>query len=186
MISDVPLGSFLSGGIDSERIVANAARMKPEPLQTFSIGFGEAEYNELEHARTVAKAFEPSIANWCLDPDSLEAVEDLAWHLDEPFADSSAIPTYMVSKLAAQHVKVVLSGDGGDELFAGYDKYLVERRERNGKHTPASARKLMGNISRLMPGGLKGRNYFRHHSMTGQSAISTPSLFSAATIFAVF
>jgi asparagine synthase (glutamine-hydrolysing) len=167
MVSDVPVGSFLSGGIDSSAVVANAAGLTPDPLQTFSIGFGEAEYNELEHARTVAKAFGTNHRELVLGPDALEAVEDLAWHLDEPFADSSAIPTYMVSKLAARHVKVVLSGDGGDELFAGYDKYLVEQRERSGRPIPAAARKLMGNVSRMMPGGLKGRNFLHHHSLTG-------------------
>jgi asparagine synthase (glutamine-hydrolysing) len=167
MIADVPVGSFLSGGIDSSAVVANAAGLTPDPLQTFSIGFGEKEYNELEHARTVANAFGTNHRELVLGPDALEAVEDLAWHLDEPFADSSAIPTYMVSKLAARHVKVVLSGDGGDELFAGYDKYLVEQRERDGRPIPAAARKLMGNVSRMMPGGLKGRNFLHHHSLTG-------------------
>ena len=85
-------------------------------------------------------------------------MEDLAWNLDEPFGDSSAIPTYMVSKLAAQSVKVVLSGDGGDELSAGYDKYVVEQRERSRAALPAPARRVLATISRNMPYGTRGRN----------------------------
>jgi asparagine synthase (glutamine-hydrolysing) len=92
-------------------------------------------------------------------------MENLAWYLDEPFGDSSAIPTYMVSRLAAQHVKVVLSGDGGDELFAGYDRYVVEQNER--ARAPLPARRLLGAIGRRMPGGMRGRNYLRHFSLSG-------------------
>ena len=102
-----------------------------------------------------------------LGPDALDQLEDLAWYLDEPFGDSSAIPTYMVSKLAAQSVKVVLSGDGGDELFAGYDKYVVEQRERSRTPLPAFARRALGKIGRAMPDGMRGRNFVRHMSLTG-------------------
>ena len=144
MVSDVPVGAFLSGGIDSSAIVATAAALTAAPLKTFSIGFSEPDYNELEHARVVARRFGTDHHELTLGPDALEQLEDLAWHLDEPFGDSSAIPTYMVSKLAAESVKVVLSGDGGDELFAGYDKYLVEQRERGYTPLPALARSVLG------------------------------------------
>jgi asparagine synthase (glutamine-hydrolysing) len=167
MVSDVPVGAFLSGGIDSSAIVATAAALTPAPLKTFSIGFSEPDYNELEHARVVAKRFRTDHRELILGPDGLEQLEDLAWHLDEPFGDSSAIPTYMVSKLAAKDVKVVLSGDGGDELFAGYDKYLVERRERGYTPLPALARSVLGKISRTMPDGMRGRNFLRHMSLAG-------------------
>jgi len=167
MVSDVPLGAFLSGGIDSSSIVATAARLSPEPLKTFSIGFTEPEYNELEYARVVAEQFGTDHRELTLGPDALGQLEDLAWHLDEPFGDSSAIPTYMVSKLAAESVKVVLSGDGGDELFAGYDKYLVEQRERSHKPLPAPVRSVMGAIGRTMPAGMRGRNLLRHISLAG-------------------
>jgi asparagine synthase (glutamine-hydrolysing) len=147
--------------------VATAARLTDAPLKTFSIGFSEPDYNELEYARVVAKRFRTEHHELTLGPDSLDRLEDLAWHLDEPFGDSSAIPTFMVSKLAAQSVKVVLSGDGGDELFAGYDKYLVEKRERGYTPLPALIRTVLGTIGRTMPDGMRGRNLLRHMSLAG-------------------
>jgi len=165
--SDVPLGAFLSGGIDSSSIVATASALTPEPLQTFSIGFSEPDFNELDHARLVARRFGTDHHELTLGPDALEQMEALAWHLDEPFGDASAIPTYMVSRLASEKVKVVLSGDGGDELFAGYDKYVVEQRERSRWSLPASARSLLGAIGRTMPDGMRGRNFLQHISLTG-------------------
>jgi asparagine synthase (glutamine-hydrolysing) len=167
MVSDVPVGAFLSGGIDSSAVVATAAALTAEPLKTFSIGFSEPDYNELEHARVVATRFRTDHRELTLGPDALDQLEDLAWYLDEPFGDSSAIPTYMVSKLAAQSVKVVLSGDGGDELFAGYDKYVVEHRERSRTPLPAFARSVLGKIARTMPDGMRGRNFLHHMSLTG-------------------
>ncbi len=167
MVSDVPLGAFLSGGIDSSAIVAAAARLSPEPLKTFTIGFTEPAYNELDHARQVAALYHTDHHELTLGPDALDQLDGLAWHLDEPFGDASAIPTYMVSKLASKSVKVVLSGDGGDELFAGYDKYVVEQRERSYRRLPASARSLLGTIGRNMPNGMRGRNLLRHYSLAG-------------------
>src|SRR5687767_6164514 len=101
-------------------------------------------------------------------PDVVRIVEDLTWFLDEPFGDASAIPTYLVSKLAAEHVTVVLSGDGGDELFGGYDKYVVEGRER-GYQVPAALRRVLGAVSKTMPDGMRGRNFLRHFSLSGAS-----------------
>jgi asparagine synthase (glutamine-hydrolysing) len=165
MVSDVPVGAFLSGGIDSSAVVSSAARLTPEPLQTFSIGFKEPEYNELGHARKVASAFKTDHHELILGEDVLDQIQNLAWHLDEPFGDSSAIPTYMVSKLAAERVKVVLSGDGGDELFAGYDRYVVEQRERRANLLPTPARRVLGEVSRNMPEGMRGKNFLHHHSL---------------------
>jgi len=168
MISDVPLGAFLSGGVDSSAVVATMARLGTAPVKTFSIGFPEKEYNELEYARQVSQMFGTEHHELVVEPDILGIIEDMTWHLDEPFGDSSAIPTYMVSKLAAQHVKVVLSGDGGDELFAGYDRYLVEARERKRNHyIPDMARSLLGTLGNIMPEGMKGRNFIRHNALEG-------------------
>jgi asparagine synthase (glutamine-hydrolysing) len=167
MVSDVPVGAFLSGGLDSSAVLATAAEFSSGPLKTFSIGFSESPYNELSHARMLAMQCGTDHHELILGPDVLEQMDDLAWHLDEPFGDSSAIPTYMVSKFASESVKVVLSGDGGDEVFAGYDKYVVEQHERNSRSLPAAARRMLGSLSRKMPAGMRGRNFLRHHSLAG-------------------
>ncbi|HYV85568.1 MAG TPA: asparagine synthase (glutamine-hydrolyzing), partial [Patescibacteria group bacterium] len=114
LTSDVPVGAFLSGGIDSSAVVATMARLSSAPVKTFSIGFDESDYDELAHARAVARRFGTDHHEMVVRPDALDQLDDLVWHLDEPFGDTSAIPTFMVSRLAAQSVKVVLSGDGGD------------------------------------------------------------------------
>ena len=166
-ISDVPVGAFLSGGIDSSAVVALMSRPAAGRLKTFSIGFAESSFDELPHARQVAAQFNTDHYDVVLKPDVVQIVEDLTWYLDEPFGDTSAIPTYMVSKLASAHVKVVLSGDGGDELFAGYDKYVVEQRERQRDRLPAPLRALAGRVGRLMPHGMTGRQFLRHLGLTG-------------------
>jgi len=167
LIADVPLGAFLSGGIDSSAVVATMARIGSGRVKTFSIGFTDQEYNELDYARQVAQKFDTDHHELVIEPNVLNIIEDLAWYLDEPFGDSSAIPTYMVSKLASEHVTVVLSGDGGDELFAGYDRYLVERVERKRAEIPAFVRQAAGLIGRAMREGMKGRNFLRHLALNG-------------------
>jgi asparagine synthase (glutamine-hydrolysing) len=163
-VSDVPVGAFLSGGIDSSAVVALMAQ---PGLKTFSIGFAESAFDELQHARRVAAAFNTDHYDLVLKPNVVQIVEDLTWYLDEPFGDTSAIPTFMVSKLAAGHVKVVLSGDGGDELFAGYDKYLVEQRERRLDRIPRPLRSLAGAVGGVMPEGMIGRRFLRHMALDG-------------------
>lgn len=124
LMSDVPLGVFLSGGIDSSLVVAYMSRHSSKPIKTFSIGFAEEEYNELPFARKVAKQYQTDHHEFVAKADVLSILPQLIWHFDQPFADSSAIPTYFVSKLARDHVTVALNGDGADETFAGYDRYL--------------------------------------------------------------
>ena len=162
MASDVPLGAFLSGGIDSSSVVALMSEGGGGPVKTFSIGFRDADFDEAPDARRVARFLGTDHHEQILEPDATEILEDVAYHLDEPFGDSSAIPTYMVSRLASKHVKVVLSGDGGDELFAGYERYLAEDRDR--RHGPLG-RWAMGRIARMMPRGMRGRNRLLHLSL---------------------
>jgi asparagine synthase (glutamine-hydrolysing) len=167
LVSHVPVGAFLSGGMDSSSVVALMTRMSDLPVRTFSIGFREDGYDETVYARRVADQFGTEHNELILNPDVEELAGELAWYLDEPLGDSSAIPTYMVSKLAADQVKVVLSGDGGDELFAGYDKYRVEQKERHYELIPAALRRGLGLIGEALPEGAKGRNFLRHIALSG-------------------
>jgi asparagine synthase (glutamine-hydrolysing) len=130
LISDVPLGAFLSGGIDSSAIVGLMHELGVSPIKTFSIGFEDATYNELDHARRISHKFQTDHEEFILKPQALELTEKLVHHLDEPFGDFSIFPTYLVSKMAREHVKVILSGDGGDELFAGYEHYQAQKLSR--------------------------------------------------------
>jgi asparagine synthase (glutamine-hydrolysing) len=134
LIADVPVGAFLSGGIDSSVITALAAGKTREPIQTFSIGFREDRFNELPYAQQTAEKYGTRHTEEIVTADAAELLDDLCWYYDEPFADSSAIPTMLVSRLAAQHVKVVLSGDGGDEAFGGYARYPHDLREAAIRH----------------------------------------------------
>jgi asparagine synthase (glutamine-hydrolysing) len=121
--SDVPLGAFLSGGVDSSLIVALAQQQLDTPLHTFSIGFNEADFDETKYARQVAAWVKTEHNEYKVTPDAVSVLDQLVWHYDEPFGDSSAIPTWYLCQRTRQHVTVALSGDGGDELFAGYDRY---------------------------------------------------------------
>ena len=123
MRSDVPLGAFLSGGMDSAAVLALMARHSSQPIKTFTIGFGDPQYDELDDARSTAAFFGAEHHEQVVTPDAIAVAESLAHHYDEPFADASAIPTYYVAQQARRHVTVCLSGDGGDELFAGYTPY---------------------------------------------------------------
>ena len=178
LVSDVPVGAFLSGGIDSSAVVASMAASSSSRIKTFSIGFREEEFNELPYARLVAQRFGTDHHELVLQPDVAALLEHLAWDLDEPFGDSSAIPTYMVSRLAGQHVKVVLSGDGGDELFGGYDKYVVEGRDRMARFLPGSVRALLARTSDALPEDAKGKQVLEYLSKPdGERYVYATTLF---------
>ena len=165
LISDVPLGAFLSGGIDSSTIVGLMARHSAQPVKTFSIGFHEDSYNELKYARMTAQKFGTDHHEFFVTPEICSVVDELAWFMDEPFADQATIPNYVVSKLAREHVKVVLSGDGGDELFAGYTRYIVAQNRASFDLIPKTLRQGLGPLSKNLPHGTKGRNYLFNISL---------------------
>ena len=127
MISDVPLGAFLSGGIDSSAVVGVMSKLSNKPVKTFSIGFEEEKYNELPYARMIAKKFKTEHTEFIVKPNAIEMLPMLVKQYEEPYADSSALPTYYVSKMTRDYVTVALNGDGGDENFAGYPWYSIHK-----------------------------------------------------------
>lgn len=127
MISDVPIGAFLSGGIDSSAVVALMSKHSDKPIKTFSIGFNEKKYNELKYAKIVADKFKTEHKEFIVKPNAIELLLMLVRHYEEPYADSSALPTYYVSKMTRDFVTVALNGDGGDENFAGYGRYSIQK-----------------------------------------------------------
>ena len=169
LISDVPLGAFLSGGIDSSLVVASMALQSREPVKTFSIGFEESAYNELPYARLVAQKYKTEHHDIVVRPDSVSLIYKLVRHYDEPFGDSSAIPTYLVSEFAARHVKVALSGDGGDEFFAGYTIVGDVQRFRFLDRAPRILRRLISRTADRLPYFAHGKNFL--HMVGSQSPL---------------
>ncbi|MEP7351637.1 MAG: asparagine synthase (glutamine-hydrolyzing) [Acidobacteriota bacterium] len=165
MIADVPLGAFLSGGIDSSSVVASMALQSPEPVRTFSIGFEEADYNELPAARLVAQKYKTEHHEILVKPEAISLVERLTRHFDEPFGDSSAIPTFIVSEFAAQHVKVALTGDGGDELFGGYEVHTSAQELGRWDRIPSGVRSGLRVLAAGMPYWAYGKNFLHMISL---------------------
>ena len=172
LFSDVPLGAFLSGGLDSSAVVAMMSELNSKPVETFSIGFDQASHDELGFAEIVARRFGTHHHTFRCAPDALEALPTLVHHFDEPFADDSAIPTYYVSKIARQHVTVALSGDGGDEVFAGYTRYAEAlRRERTASYLPgAMVRGMFRMLADICPLHQRGWGVLHRHGLTSIDA----------------
>ncbi len=166
LISEVPLGALLSGGVDSSLVVALMARANARPVKTFTIGFQKADFDEAPFARRVAERFGTEHQELVVEPNFAEAVQRLTAHLEEPFADSSMIPTWYISRLARQHVTVALAGDGGDELFAGYTRYQIQLGRDGYPLLPGGAgRWFRAHIYPWLPSGFPGRQLLYHLSL---------------------
>lgn len=153
LVSDVPLGAFLSGGVDSSIVVGLMRKLGVSPLRTFTIGFADARYDETVYAARVAGEFQTEHHEHTVTPRAREVLDTLAWHYDEPFADSSAIPTYYVSRYTREHVTVALTGDAGDECFAGYDRYRAARLAARFDHVPRAVRSMLATGAGVLPRG---------------------------------
>ena len=180
LISDVPLGAFLSGGVDSSAVVALMATMTSRPVKTFSIGFREEKYNELRFARMIADRFGTDHTEFIVEPNAVEILPKLVWHYNEPFADSSAIPTYYVSKLAREQVTVILNGDGGDENFAGYGRYTAnEISKEMHRYFPASIARLLLLFIMRLPHGSDPTNFLWRLKRFLQEYSKSPEMMNA-------
>ena len=170
MISDVPLGAFLSGGIDSSSVVALMSKLGNQPVKTFSIGFNEPDFNELPFAREIARKYSTEHHELILEPKSIDLLPLLVAAYDEPFADSSAIPTYFVSKYTREFVTVALSGDGGDELFAGYSSYQKLFNIMNRNILPDAINEVIfGRAEKLIPEKWPGKGILYYLSQKKQN-----------------
>jgi asparagine synthase (glutamine-hydrolysing) len=151
LVGDVPVGALLSGGVDSAAVVAMMTRLDGGPVRTFSIGFDdEPSFNELPYARRVAEQFGSDHHEFVVRPNAVELLPKLVWHYDQPFADSSALPTYLLAKMAREHVKVVLTGDGGDEIFAGYERFAAARLGEYYRCVPTFLQRSLKRVARTL------------------------------------
>jgi asparagine synthase (glutamine-hydrolysing) len=160
--SDVPLGAFLSGGLDSTAVVAVMTRLMSQPVKTFAIGFeDDPTFNEMEYARLAARTYSTEHHEFIVRPDAIELLPKLVWHYDQPFADSSAIATYLVAKLTREHVTVALTGDGSDELFAGYERFVAARLAEVYRGTPQVLQAALTHLLRALPESTRYNGFVR-------------------------
>ncbi len=161
LVSDVPLGAFLSGGIDSSIVVGLMSRLMDHPVQTFSIGFEEAGHDESAFAQQAATAFGADHHAQVVKASAMDLLHRLVWHCDEPFADSSALPTFLLSEMTRRGVTVALSGDGGDELFGGYERYDRILRRRKWSRLPAALRRQLAKVGQRLPRHARGKAFLQ-------------------------
>lgn len=162
LVGDVPLGAFLSGGVDSAAVVAFMSRFMDQPVKTFAIGFADdPSFNELAYARVVADKFKTEHHEFLVTADAIDVLPKLVWHHDQPFADSSAIPAYLVGQMTREHVKVVLTGDGGDELFAGYERFAAARLAENYRRIPGALQNGAKQMLGMLPEATGYRSFVR-------------------------
>lgn len=173
MVSDVPVGAFLSGGIDSGLVVSYMAQAQAAPVHTFSIGFNRKDHDELPAARLVAARYQTNHREFVVEPDAISLLPQLVWHHSEPFADSSSLPTFVLSALTRQHVTVALNGDGGDESFAGYDRYYASMLTARAQLAPARLRQLLAFGGRYLSQRNGNRALQRAARLTSRLAGST-------------
>lgn len=186
LISDVPLGAFLSGGIDSSAVVALMSKLSSAPVKTFSIGFREPKYNETEYARLIADKFNTDHHEFTVEPDATSVLEKLVWHYDEPYADSSALPTYYLSKLTRDYVTVALNGDAGDENFGGYRRYLVTLIAHYLCSLPAPMRSISDSAARVANRLLGGTSPLADKLAKAAIAVTTDPRRSYAGMMTMF
>lgn len=173
--SEVPLGAFLSGGIDSSIIVGLMSKQMDRPVRTFSIGFPVRQYDETHYARLVARRHGTLHEEFRVEPDAIESLPKLVWHYDEPFADSSALPTWYLSQLTRRHVTVALTGDGGDELFAGYDRYRAVRLAAGLDRLGPLRRLLAARFWQRLPASPRQKSLLRRIKRFSQSLAMPPA-----------
>jgi asparagine synthase (glutamine-hydrolysing) len=177
--SEVSLGAYLSGGVDSSSVVAIMARSSETPVKTFSVGFGVEKYDELPFARETAEFFGTDHEEVVVEPREIKHLPKIIWHLDEPMADPTAIPTYLLSQRAKRKVTVVLTGEGGDELFAGYEQYkFLAKGEKYGKWIPGFVReKLLPSVAKNVPKDVLDK-LFKYASALGEKGLERATMFA--------
>jgi asparagine synthase (glutamine-hydrolysing) len=176
LISEVPLGAFLSGGVDSSAVVAVMAGLSSRPVKTFSIGFGDADYNELPHARRVAERYHCDHHEFVVEPQAIDVLPTLVRHYGEPYADSSAIPSYYLARLTREHVTVALNGDGGDEAFAGYPWHFANRVIGGWQTVPAPMRRGVERaLAAMLPPSAERRSFVSRLKRLVKAASGTPA-----------
>jgi len=174
LMSDVPLGAFLSGGVDSSAVVAHMAVAMERPVRTFSVGFEEASLDERPFARMIADRYATDHTELVVKPSVVDILPRLVWHYDEPFGDSSAVPSYAIAELTRRHVTVVLNGDGGDENFAGYHRYVANRRAHRGDVIPLGLRRRAAALIGRLPASIRQRQPWRKLASVSEAMAQIP------------